>query len=98
MGKTTNDTFFRESVFGMGEEVAVTNCVFKKCALLTTRCLPCFQQTQQLQQKKCMLKTTDMYEKLWVVFEHGKEVSLFCVFCHVWFVVVGYGVFVCFVV
>ena len=32
----------------------------------------CFQQTQLFKNKNCMLKKQKIYEKLWVVFEHGK--------------------------
>ena len=57
--------FFVEKVFlGMGEKVGFTDGVFGKLCLAETFLL-CFRQTQQLQQKKCMLKKSEKLGYCW---------------------------------
>ena len=77
----------------MGEKVGFTNCVFEKlCFLLKTLFLQRFQQNPAFQKQKLYDEKTENYEKLWVVFEHGKKVffgvCFFEVLMLLWFVFV----------
>ena len=61
--------------FDMGEKVGFTNCVFVHLCSSENIIFILFSAKHSTSNSKMYLeKKTKMYEKLWVVFEHGKKV------------------------
>ena len=87
-------TPFFDKKIGMGDKVVFTNCVFSSLCSAENTISLVFQQRTAIAAKRCMLKKTES-RKICRLFLNMAKGFFRCLF-HVWFVVVGCVVFVCF--
>ena len=75
--KNKNDTFFGKRCFLTWLKKWVLLTVFSKsCVFLKTLVLQSWQQSTAFEKQKLYVENTEIYEKLWVVIEHGKMLFL----------------------